>query len=331
MHEQVVQNFAIRLFGKPSGPFGFGTGLLHHAGGRSNGVRLLREAHDQGISYFDTARLYAYGEAEGLLGEAFSHIRNDVIIATKVGILPVRRDLVTRATGKASALLRRIPPLKALVPEPKVQHPEFGVFDRKRMLQSLETSLKLLRTDHVDVLLLHECTPDDVRSDEVRAFLDQTVREGKARMYGVAPTAREMGAIAASGAPYGDVAQFDAAIRGGFPIQGSAKPALVVTHSCLGQHFRNMVNRLETDAALRESWARAVGIEARDRAGVAQAFLANALVQNPDGVVLFSTTRPDRLAANLAAQSWLTSPDKCAAAGKLIAEFTANEIASPSS
>jgi D-threo-aldose 1-dehydrogenase len=328
MHEEAAPNFAGRLFGKPSIPFGFGTGLLHHAGSRSNGVRLLREAHEQGISYFDTARLYADGEAEGLLGEAFSHIRNDVIIATKVGILPVRRDLVTRATGKASALLRRIPPLKAVIPEPEVQHPEFGVFDRRRMQSSLETSLKLLRTDHVDVLLLHECALEDVRSDEVRAFLEEAVREGKARMYGVAPAPREMSAIAASGVPYGDVAQFDAAIRGSFPVEGAAKPALVVTHSCLGQHFRNMVNRLGADAGLRERWSRATAADAGDTAGVARAFLANALVQNPDGVVLFSTTRPDRLAANLAAQAWLTSPDTCAAAGKLIAEVSANETAS---
>lgn len=328
MQEQAIPNFATRLFGKPSGPFGFGTGLLHHAGGRSNGVRLLREAHDQGVSYFDTARLYSDGAAEGLLGEAFSHIRDAVIITTKVGILPVRRDLVTRATGKASKALRRIAPLKALVPEPKVQHPEFGVFDRKRMLQSLETSLRLLRTDHVDALLLHECTLDNLRSDEVRAFLEQAVQEGKARMHGVAPTAQEMFKIAASGVAYGDVAQFDAAIRTSFPPEGGAKPALIVTHSCLGQPFRNMVDQLGRDAGLRARWSEAAGIDASDAAQVAQAFLANALVQNPDGVVLFSTTRPDRIGANLAAEAWLTSPGRCAAAGNLIAALSANHTAS---
>ncbi len=328
MQEQAIPNFAARLFGKSSGPLGFGTGLLHHAGGRSNGVRLLREAHDQGISYFDTARLYADGEAEGLLGEAFSHIRNEVIITTKVGILPVRRDLVTRAAAKASKALRRISPLRALVPEPEVQHPEFGVFDRKRMLQSLETSLRLLRTDHVDALLLHECTLDNLRSDEVRAFLEQAVQEGKARMYGVAPTAQEMFKIAASKLSYGDVAQFDAAMRTGFPPEGAAKPALVVTHSCLGQPFRNMVNRFGKDVGLQERWSEAAGIDASDAAQVAQAFLASALVQNPDGVVLFSTTRPDRIGANLAAVGWLTAPDRCAAAGILIAALSENETAS---
>ncbi len=328
MQDQDAQTISARLFAKRSGPLGFGTGLLHHAGSPSNAVRLLRDAHDQGISYFDTARLYADGEAEKLLGAAFSHMRNDIIITTKVGILPVRRGLARRASGKAAAVLRRIPPLKAVVPEPAVQHPEFGVFDPRRMQQSLETSLKFLRTDHVDALLLHECTLADVRKDEVRAFLEQAVISGKARMYGVAPSAQEMLAIAASGEPFGAVAQFDTAIREHFPLSGEGKPPLIVTHSCLGQDFRAIVNRLGSDAGLRQRWLQAVGVDADDTAQVAQAFLAHALAQNPEGLVLFSTTRPERLKANLAAESWLKSPDRCAQAGKLIAEFRAKERAS---
>jgi D-threo-aldose 1-dehydrogenase len=328
MQHSDVQNISARLFGKRSGPLGFGTGLLHHAGSPSNAVRLLREAHNQGITYFDTARLYAEGEAEKLLGEAFSHIRNDIIITTKVGILPIRRDLATRASGKAAAVLRRISPLKSVVPEPAAQHPEFGVFDPMRMQQSLETSLKLLRTDHVDALLLHECTLEDVRKDEVQAFLEQAVQSGKARRFGVAPAAQEMLAIAASGERFGDIAQFDGAIRAQFSPSGAGKPPLVITHSCLGHDFKNMVNRLGSDAGLRARWLQAAGVDAGDTEQVAKAFLAQALAQNRDGLVLFSTTRPERLKANLAAESWLKAPDRCAAAEKVIAEFRANGTAS---
>ena len=327
MQHSDVQNISARLFGKRSGPLGFGTGLLHHAASPSNAVRLLREAHNQGITYFDTARLYADGEAEKLLGEAFSPIRNEVIITTKVGILPVRRDLATRASGKAAAILRRIAPLKALVPETAVQHPEFGVFDAGRMQLSLETSLKMLRTDHVDALLLHECTLEDVRKDEVQAFLEQAVQSGKARVYGVAPSAHEMLAIASSGERFGAAAQFDASLQDPFPPAGVNKPPLIVTHSCLGQDFRNMVNRLEADAGLRARWLQDAGVDAGDTVQVAQAFLAHALAQNADGLALFSTTRPERLKANLAAERWLATPERCAAAGRLIAELRANEIA----
>lgn len=89
-----------------------------------------------------------------------------------------------------------------------------------------------------------------------------------------------------------------------------------------------MVDRLGTDAGLRARWTQATGADADETAQVAQAFLAHALVQNAGGVVLFSTTRPERLQANLAAESWLKSPERCAAAGKLISEYRASEIAS---
>jgi len=325
MQEPDAQKIVFRLFGKRSGPFGFGTGSLAQAGSPSNAVRLLREAHNQGISYFDTARLYADGAAEALLGKAFWHLRDEIIITTKVGILPIRRELATRVAGKAASVLRRVAPLRAIVPEPVVQQPEFGVFDSKRMLQSLETSLKMLRTDHVDALLLHECTLDDVRSDEVRQFLENAVQSGKARMHGVAPTMHDMLAIATSGEPFGAITQFDAALRGRLPVVGEGTMPFVVTHSCLGRDFRNMVNRLGTESGLRERWREAAGIDADDTTQVAQAFLAHALAQNKDGIVLFATTRPERLQANLAAERWLASPERCAAAGNLIEEFRPSE------
>lgn len=319
MSQRAPVDAVTRLVSKSSGRLGFGTGLLHHVNDSKSAVSLLRQANDLGVTYFDTARLYGDGRCEGLIGEAFSHMREDVIIATKVGILPTPRDLRTRVQGKAATLLRRLPPLRRVVPEPAPQRPEFGVFDRDRMQRSFETSLQQLRTDHVDLLLLHECTLEDVRRPEVTDFLDQMVREGKARAYGVAPTPEAMRAIAGSGAPYGAVAQFDGGLREGISFAGVSPPALMVTHSCLGDSFRSMLKRLQEDGALKQRWSSALGVDTGDPALVAQAFLAHALHQNSGGIVLFSTTQPDRLRANLEAPAWLSAPDKIAALSQLLA------------
>jgi aryl-alcohol dehydrogenase-like predicted oxidoreductase len=309
-----------RLLSRPSGPLGFGTGLLHFVKEPRSAVELLRKAHEEGVTYFDTARLYGEGRCEAMVGEAFAHMRDEVLIATKVGILPSASDFYTRARGKARALLRRIPPLRAIVPPPTVRFPEFFVFDRQRMQQSLETSLRELRTDHVDVLLLHECKPEHVQSEEVCDFLDQMVREGKTRTYGIAPEAGAMQAIAASGAAYGEVAQFDASLRPGMPPPAVSGPALVVTHSCLGQRFQDQLARLKADATLKERWSCALGIDAADPSALAQAYLAHAIQQNAGGLVLFSTTRPERLKSNLHAPAWLNSPERAAALARLMAE-----------
>lgn len=312
---EVSAGAAQRLFSHRSGSLGFGTGQLHHVEDPAAAVRLLRQAHEQGITYFDTARLYGDGRCEGLLGEAFSHIRAEVILATKVGILPATRDFATRAKAKLSAVLRRLPPLRAIVPPPKVQMPEFGVFDPARMQASLETSLRELRTDHVDLLLLHECALEDVRRAEVLEFARTAVSQGKARAWGVAPSPDAMMAIAASAVPFGDVAQFDAALQPAF----TSPPKLTITHSCLGARFQETLSRLSEDTAFRDRWSAALGNEAVSSSHIAQAFLAHAIWQNPDGIVLFSTTRPERLRANLEASTLITSPQQAADIARLIA------------
>ncbi|MCA8900541.1 MAG: aldo/keto reductase [Hyphomonas sp.] len=316
MSEQLPVSAIQRLVSKPAGPLGFGTGFLHHVGDRGEAVRLLRQAFDAGITYFDTARLYGEGICEGLLGEAFAGQRDRIVIATKVGILPPGRDLAKRAVGKAASLARKIGPLRAVVPEPAIRYPMFGVFDVPRMRTSFETSLRELKTDHVDLLLLHECTAADVANSDVTGFLDTLVQEGKVRAWGVAPRDVDMIEIDRSGTAYGDVTQFADAIRGEVPAQSA--PALVVTHSCLGSSFQETLSRLKTDSGLAARWGEAVGMDVSDPAALAKLFLARAMQRNPDGVVLFSTTRADRLGPNLEAVGLLASLDVVSAFSGLL-------------
>ncbi len=57
----------------------------------------LRHALDSGITFYDTADMYAQGESESLIGTAFHGRRHEVIIATKGGFcLPARRNLIRR-------------------------------------------------------------------------------------------------------------------------------------------------------------------------------------------------------------------------------------------
>jgi aryl-alcohol dehydrogenase-like predicted oxidoreductase len=54
--------------------------------GRGRPLRpLLRQAHERGINYFDTADTYGSGKGETLLADAFGHMRDEVVISTKIG------------------------------------------------------------------------------------------------------------------------------------------------------------------------------------------------------------------------------------------------------
>lgn len=52
---------------------------------REERLEMVRRGYDQGIRYFDTARVY--GESEGIMGEALADVRDNVYLATKVAVM----------------------------------------------------------------------------------------------------------------------------------------------------------------------------------------------------------------------------------------------------
>ncbi len=77
-----------------------GSGITAHVG-----IRLLHQAHDLGITLFDTANIYGQGDSERILGRAFRRQREQVVIVTKAGY---RFRGVGRLTRLAKPLLRRV-------------------------------------------------------------------------------------------------------------------------------------------------------------------------------------------------------------------------------
>jgi D-threo-aldose 1-dehydrogenase len=121
---------------------GLGTAALGRSLPARERLRLIEVAFDAGIRYFDTAPLYGAGAAE----EALGRFRGDVEIATKVGIVP---------PGLVGLALRR-PPVG-------------GRFFPADVRAQFERSLRRLRRDRVDVLLLHEVealTPELIETVE---------------------------------------------------------------------------------------------------------------------------------------------------------------------
>src|SRR5687767_14699906 len=79
---------------------GFGCarlGGVFQGASKNDLLHTLRLAFEGGINFYDTADMYAQGESEALLGEAFHGRRTAVVIASKVGYtLPSQRRLVSR-------------------------------------------------------------------------------------------------------------------------------------------------------------------------------------------------------------------------------------------
>jgi aryl-alcohol dehydrogenase-like predicted oxidoreductase len=125
-------------------------------------VRLLRRAYEEGINYFDTADTYGSGKGETLLNDAFGHMRDEVVISTKVGYDFYNH---TKRRGQQE--------------RPQDWSEEFIRF-------ALEQSLRRLGTDYVDFLQLHNTKMDAIENDALFGLMEEFVREGRIRAYGVA-------------------------------------------------------------------------------------------------------------------------------------------------
>jgi aryl-alcohol dehydrogenase-like predicted oxidoreductase len=125
-------------------------------------VKLLRLAHEKGINYFDTADTYGSGLGETLLRDAFGHMRDEVVISTKIGY-----DFYNHTARRGQQ-----------------ERPQDWSEDFIRF--AFEQSLKRLGTDYVDLLQLHNTKMDAVENDTLFELMEEFEREGKVRSYGIA-------------------------------------------------------------------------------------------------------------------------------------------------
>lgn len=116
-------------------------------------VRMIHRALDAGIHFLDSADYYNEGRSEEIVGQAVKDRRNRVILTSKV-FWPTGEGPNDRGTS------------------------------RYHLLQSVETSLRRLQTDYIDLLLLHRPDPETPVDESLRT-LDSLVKAGKVRYVGV--------------------------------------------------------------------------------------------------------------------------------------------------
>ncbi|MBM0257425.1 aldo/keto reductase [Micromonospora sp. 4G55] len=113
---------------------------------------IIHRALDAGINFIDTADLYAGGESEEIVGEALRGRRDDVVLATKFS-MPMGDD------------------------------PNHRGGSRRWIVRAVESSLRRLKTDYIDLYQMHRSDPD-VDIEETLAALSDLVHQGKVRYIG---------------------------------------------------------------------------------------------------------------------------------------------------
>lgn len=123
---------------------------------RKQAVKLFRDAHDYGVTHFDTAETYGPFFSEEIVGEALASVRDQVVIATKFGY-EVDPD-TTQVRGLNS---------------------------RPKYIKDVaERCLKRLRTDTIDLFYQHRVDPK-VPIEDVAGAVQELIKAGKVRYFGL--------------------------------------------------------------------------------------------------------------------------------------------------
>ena len=137
--------------------FGYGTSVS-----KEEGVALIRAAVERGVTFFDTAEVYGPFTNEEMVGEALKPVRDQVVIATKIGF--------GFKDGKQSGL------------DSRPEHIRWAA----------EGSLKRLGVETIDLLYQHRVDPA-VPIEDVAGAVKELIAEGKVRHFGMSePSAQTL-------------------------------------------------------------------------------------------------------------------------------------------
>jgi aryl-alcohol dehydrogenase-like predicted oxidoreductase len=262
-------------------------------------IALIRTAVERGLTFFDTAEVYGPQTNEELVGEALAPLRRQVVIATKFGIRVEAGQQVQDS------------------------RPE-------RIKQSVEGSLKRLRTDVIDLYYQHRVDPK-VPIEDVAGAVQDLIKEGKVQHFGLSEagvrTIRRAHAVQPVTAvqseyslwwrrPEEELLPALAELGIGFvPFSPLGKGFLTGTidekTTFVSSDFRNIVPRFTAEARKANQAIVDVlrKIAATKRATPAQIALAWLLAQQPWIVPIPGTTKLQRLDENLGAAALRLTPD----------------------
>ena len=159
----------------------FGLGCVNLGGKGRAGVRLVHQALDLGVTFFDTADAYGGGQSERVLGRALRHRRDTAFVATKGGYLFRDRPALARV---ARPYLRTVNQWAQSVRGGSGGGTAYDGqdFSPTYLRAALEGSLRRLDTDFIDLYQLHS---PRVVHDDVAALMLDLRSEGKIRGFGV--------------------------------------------------------------------------------------------------------------------------------------------------
>ncbi len=287
---------------------GFGCASLTAHNDRAKAISVLNAAHELGVTHFDTARLYGMGQSESILGEFLQGKRDRVTVTTKFGLeaagaLASNNKLISFAKN----VVRRSAFLKKLARKGGAGAVSSGKFTPEDAQRSLDTSLRELKTDHVDLFMLHCCTLVDACKEDLIAFLQTQVSKGTIRAFGPSTEYTKInGNVSAFPAAHA-LFQFESntatrnldSFRAAEVAGAGARDVITFAPIYAAKELALAAAANKVQMRNLSEFAQQASIDAANPDAIAREMLADALRRNARGGVLFASTSVARIKANI--------------------------------
>jgi hypothetical protein len=261
---------------------------------------LLDLAVDLGIRHFDVARLYGLGQAEAELGGLLRRNTGQLTVATKCGLGEARAPSVFKVRQSGlRRFLQLAPGLKPLARRVYGSSLVRRDFSAANCRLSLQTSLKQLDLEAVDLLLLHEPCPDDPVDGAMESLLQELHREGLIGGFGMSGLSQPTFSLWRQRpdlAPH--VLQWEDNLFDPEPLgQLSAKeaPPLRTRFGRIRRSIQPIKQAFAGVPQLQRHWSERLNVDLADQDALVAAILGSALASHPGEMLLFASTSPDRL------------------------------------
>jgi aryl-alcohol dehydrogenase-like predicted oxidoreductase len=281
-----------------------GINLAYGPGDEQQGIAAIRKAHELGVTFFDTAELYGWGENEKVVGRAVKDFRDDIVIATKFGFTH-----------------------------------DFGFDSRPSHIREVvDNSLRYLGVDTIDVLYQHRVDPT-VPIEDVAGTVKEFIDAGKVKYFGLSEagpsTIRRAHAVQPVSVLQTEYSLFERDVEQLFPtlrelgigfvaysplgrgfLTGAAQPAEAYDESDMRRHDpRWQPGNYEKNL---DAVRRLGDLAAARGATVSQLALAWLLAQGDDIVPIPGSRSVARVEENLAAAGLSLSADDLAAIAEIL-------------
>lgn len=258
--------------------------------------RLIQAMVEEGAYHFDVAPQYGLGTAEKVLGEAISSFRNEVSITTKAGIVrpnvPNWKILLRALLAPVRDVARKYRKnsnLQSMNVERNLN------FEPAFILHSLEDSLKNLKTDRVEIFLLHMVTLEDITEELIQA-LEAQKRQGKILAFGLATERSETEKILEKWPNTFDVIQHSWSVLDE-PLLATDK--FRITHRALARAMSPLHNLIVDDQLFKQRLSNYCDVDFSNPSILSQALLGAALFENQNGLILAASHSIQRSKENL--------------------------------